>query len=142
GLGGLADANQREADFFMSDRIVNTLGTLEAIAQHLASLPGRKNLIWLSGGFPLTIGLDQIPEIGSTAEQRTFTPEMDAAVRALNNSGIAVYPVDARGLMTQTGFDASSRKPPPLSPRLGPLIPNVDSMQELAERTGGIAAYN
>jgi VWFA-related protein len=144
-LGAIADANQREADFFTAGRVVNTLETLEAIAQHLSSLPGRKNLIWLSGGFPLTIGLDEIPEIGSTRDQRTFTPEMDAAVRALNNSGVAVYPVDARGLMVQPGFDASSRgspRIPPAPPKLGPLIPNLDSMQELADRTGGIASYN
>jgi VWFA-related protein len=141
-LSTLGDANQREADFFTAGRVVNTLETLEAIAQHLSNLPGRKNLIWLSGGFPLTIGFDVIPEIGSTRDRRTFTSEMDAAVRALNNSGIAVYPVDARGLITHLGFEASSRKPPPLAPRLGPLIPNLDSMQELAERTGGIAGYN
>jgi hypothetical protein len=123
---------------------VNTLATLEAIAQHLSSVPGRKNLIWLSGGFPLTIGMDEIPEIGSTREQRTFTQEMDAAVRALNNSGVAIYPVDARGLMPLPGFDASTpgsiRGAP--RPRLGPLVPNLDSMQELADRTGGRAAYN
>jgi VWFA-related protein len=141
-LSALADAHQQEADFFTAGRVVNTLQTLEAIAQHLSSLPGRKNLIWLSGGFPLTIGFDVIPEIGSTRDRRTFTSEMDAAVRALNNSAIAVYPVDARGLMTQPGFEASSRRPAPLAPRLGPPIPSLDSMQELAERTGGIAGYN
>ena len=115
GLDAIADASQREADFYTSGRIVNTLSTLEAIAQHLSGVPGRKNLIWLSGGFPLTIGFDEVPTIGSTREQRTFTREMDAAVRALNNSGVAVYPVDARGLMIVPGFDASVRG----APRIG-----------------------
>ncbi len=147
GLDALADANQREADFFTSGRIVNTLSTLEAIAQHLAGLPGRKNLIWLSGGFPLTIGFDTVPEIGSTREQRTFTHETDAAVRALNNSGIAVYPVDARGLMVLPGFDASVRGIPRPGrssgpPRSAAITANQDSMKELASRTGGRAAYN
>ncbi len=142
-LGGLADANQREADFFAGGRVVNTLATLEAIGQHLSSVPGRKNLIWLSGGFPLTIGMDEIPAVGSTRDQRTFTQEMDAAIRALNNAGVAIYPVDARGLMPLPGFDASTRSPKSLSaPRLGPLIPNLDAMEELADRTGGRAAYN
>ena len=147
GLDALADANQREADFFTSGRIVNTLETLEAIARHLSGLPGRKNLIWLSGGFPLTIGFDTVPAIGSTREQRTFTAETDAAVRALNDSGVAVYPVDARGLMVLPGFDASVRQIPRIGPSSAPrpsaaITANQDSMKELASRTGGRAAYN
>ncbi len=147
GLDALADASQREADFFTSGRIVNTLATLEAIAQHLSGVPGRKNLIWLSGGFPLTIGFDEMPAIGSTRDRRTFTREMDAAVRALNNSGVAVYPVDARGLMVLPGFDASVRGIPRVGPTSGPprsaaITANQDSMKELASRTGGRAAYN
>jgi len=147
GLDALADASQREADFFTSGRIVNTLSTLEAIAQHLSGVPGRKNLIWLSGGFPLTIGFDEVPAIGSTRDRRTFTREMDGAVRALNNSGVAVYPVDARGLMVLPGFDASVRGIPRVGPTSGPprsaaITANQDSMKELASRTGGRAAYN
>jgi VWFA-related protein len=147
GLDSFADADQRMADFYGTGRVVNTLQALQAIAEHLTSLPGRKNLIWLSGGFPLTIGFDEMPEIGSTRDQRTFTAEMDAAVRALNDSGVAVYPVDARGLMTLPGFDASSRgtasaRGPSPGARLGPIVANQETMRELADRTGGRAAYN
>ncbi|HYT73723.1 MAG TPA: VWA domain-containing protein, partial [Vicinamibacterales bacterium] len=42
-LGGLADANEREADFFTAGRVVNTLEAFQAIAEHLSGLPGRKN---------------------------------------------------------------------------------------------------
>jgi VWFA-related protein len=146
GLDDLADANEQAADFFTAGRVVNTLATLEAIAQHLSGVPGRKNLIWLSGGFPLTIGFDEMPEIGSTRDQRTFTREMDAAVRALNSSGVAVYPVDARGLMVMPGFSADTRNAPSLAApprsRLAPIQANIDSMKEIADRTGGRAAYN
>lgn len=147
GLDSFADAEQRVADFYTSGRVVNTLQALEAIAQHLTSLPGRKNLIWLSGGFPLTIGFDEMPEIGSTRDRRTFTVEMDAAIRALNDSGVAVYPVDARGLMTLPGFDAATRatpgaRGPAPGARLAPIVANQETMRELADRTGGRAAYN
>jgi hypothetical protein len=69
---------------------------------------------------------------------------MDAAVRALNNSGIAVYPVDARGLMVLPGFDAATRRAStaPISGRMAPIRDNIDGMKELADRTGGRAAYN
>ncbi len=148
GLESIADANQREADFYTTGRIVNTLATLEAIAQHLSGIPGRKNLIWLSGGFPLTIGFDAMPQGRATRDSSTFTRETEAAVRALNNSGVAVYPVDARGLMVIPGMDASTRGSftqrggPPIASRMTPIRANIDTMQELADRTGGRAAYN
>ena len=145
GLDGIADANQRVSDFYTTNRVVNTLAVFEAIAQHLAGLPGRKSLIWVSGGIPLMIGFDELPTAGSalsTRDQRIFSPEMDAAVRALNNSGIAVYPVDARGLMPPPGFSASSRTPPKSPPSLAKQNANTDTMLELASRTGGRAAFN
>ena len=144
GLDALADMNQIEADFFTGNRVLQTLSSLEAIAQHLAGVPGRKNLIWLSGGFPLTIGFDEVPVIGSTRDQRTFTREMDSAMRALNNAGVAVYPVDARGLMVLPGFSADTRGAPPrvMGPALRQIRAPIDTMQEIADRTGGRAAYN
>jgi VWFA-related protein len=145
GLASVADSNERVADFYTTNRVVNTLAAFEAIAQHLAGLPGRKSLIWVSGGIPLMIGFDEMPEAGgtfSTRDQRIFSPEMDAAVRALNNSGVAVYPVDARGLMPPPGFSASARAPLRNPPSLAKQNANTDAMQELASRTGGRAAYN
>lgn len=145
GLDSLADGNVLEADFYMTSRILNTLAAFQVIAQHLAGLPGRKSLVWLSGGIPMMIGFDDLPAAGapfSPRDQRIFTPEMDAAVRALNNSGIAVYPVDARGLMPPPGFSASARTPPKTLPSLAKTNANTDTMLELASRTGGRAAYN
>jgi VWFA-related protein len=145
GLESIADANQREADFFTTNRIVNTLATLEAIAQHLSGIPGRKNLIWLSGGFPLTLGFDGMPEGRSpTRDSRTFTRETEAAVRALNNSGVAVYPVDARGLLAQSGRGSFGQATGGnmISRMMGPIQANIATMRELAGRTGGRAAYN
>jgi len=112
GLDSIADSNEREADFYTTNRVVNTLAVFDALAQHLAGLPGRKSLIWVSSGIPMMIGFDELPTAGSaisTRDQRIFSPEMDAAVRALNNSGIAVYPVDARGLIVPTQFSAENR---------------------------------
>jgi hypothetical protein len=86
-----------------------------------------------------------VPAVGSTRDSRTFTPEMDAAMRALNNAGVSVYPVDARGLMTQPGFSAEGRRAPSpaaLNAGVRAMQAPIEAMQEIAERTGGRAAYN
>lgn len=146
GLNSFLDT-QMEADFYTTQRVLNTLRSLEVIATHLSGIPGRKNLIWVSGGFPLQIGFDEIPEPGQTTQgdKRSFSYEVDAAVRALNNAGVAVYPVDARGLVIGADFKGASyggpiNRAPTAS--LKPTVPNLDSMIQLAERTGGRAAYN
>ncbi len=142
-LGNLLGASQAEADFHMTDRVVNTLQALEAIAGHLASLPGRKNLIWLSGGFPLQIGFDEIPTANSPIkEQRRFTEEMDHTIRALNNANVAMYPVDARGLVVGAGLASAESRDPVKRAPFAPLVLNLDTMEELASRTGGRASYN
>src|SRR5579864_1152488 len=54
----LQNSDQTMSDFYNVNRAVFTLDAMEAIAHHLASLPGRKNLVWVSGGFPFTLGLE------------------------------------------------------------------------------------
>ncbi|MGA2132596.1 MAG: VWA domain-containing protein [Bryobacteraceae bacterium] len=45
-----------ERAYFLNNRILTTLKAIEFIANNLAPLPGRKNLIWVSSAFPLQIG--------------------------------------------------------------------------------------
>jgi VWFA-related protein len=44
------------ADRAIIDRASKTAAALEAIGNHIARLPGRKNLVWVSGSFPFAIG--------------------------------------------------------------------------------------
>lgn len=141
GAGGTSAA---ERAFYTTDRVLSTLHAFEFIAEHLAQVPGRKNLIWVSGGFPLDIGYDSLAEWKNPAvEQRTFTEEVDRTMRAMNDANIAVYPVDARGLMTDPRYSAENSKiakKPPLTPPPG--AKEQGTMQEIAGRTGGLAFYN
>ena len=133
-----------ERSFYTTDRVLSTLRAFEFIAEHMAQLPGRKNLIWVSGGFPLDIGYDSLADWKNPAvDQRTFTEEVDRTMRAMNEANIAVYPVDARGLLTDPRFSAENRKialRPPLAPPVG--VKEQQTMQEVASRTGGLAFYN
>ncbi len=133
-----------EADFFMQDRVIGTLRAIQFIANHMAELPGRKNLIWVSGGFPLSIGFESVQAMHDPSRtQRQFGPELDETIRALNNANVAIYPVDSRGLVVDSRFSAEHQKvdlKPSLS--MGPTVENQMTMSELANRTGGHAYMN
>jgi VWFA-related protein len=60
------------------------LGALRDMAKGLADVPGRKTLIFLSGGFPMT--------------QEILT-EITATIDACNRANVAIYPIDVRGLV-------------------------------------------
>ncbi len=85
------NAVQEMEDAEKKDRAVLTTRALEDIARHLRGLPGRKKLVWVSGGFPvgtMEVKSRHCDEFGSQAAE---------AVRALNNANIAVYAIDPRG---------------------------------------------
>ncbi len=133
-----------ERDFYTINRVQGTLKAIEFIANNLANLPGRKNLVWVSGGFPLDINMDSLRAWKDPSrEQYVFNDEIDRCVRAVNNANLAIYPVDARGLETDHRFDASNQRVD-LRARPGVHGPerNQQTMNELASRTGGKAFYN
>jgi VWFA-related protein len=67
---------------------------VRSLAKNLRSVPGRKMMILFSGGFPLT------PENQS---------ELTATVDACNKSNVAVYALDARGLVATAPGGMSKR---------------------------------
>ena len=72
-------------------RIERAIQALSVIAGRAATEPGRKNLIWVSGGFPLRV---QSLQFGD----RIFDAEFSAVARALNTAGIVFYPVSTTGI--------------------------------------------
>ncbi|HTW65794.1 MAG TPA: VWA domain-containing protein [Bryobacteraceae bacterium] len=99
--------NQKMAALANGDRLSETVAALLAIANHAADIPGRKNLVWLTASLPFT---------------------GPAVARLLSRANIAIYPVDARGLIAS------------MNPFFQPN--GLDAMQELADETGGRAFYN
>jgi VWFA-related protein len=122
-------------------------GAMEQIARHLANVPGRKNVVWVTTAFPL-----YVLELAID-----FRPEIEKAARALNDANAALSVVDARGLMGALDgltaiSDADVEKPgPPRSPRLiammmqrgEPMKPRgLDTEQMLSGLTGGLTFFN
>ncbi len=92
------------------NRIQTTLSAMTAIANRLKGVPGRKNLVWITVGFPLKIGFTEMASgrwtrdmtLSAGATDASYTPELQRAMRALNDASVAVYPVDARGVLALT----------------------------------------
>jgi len=137
---------QDASDTFQTDRRVGlTLEAMQQLARYLSAVPGRKNLIWFSGAFPLSLGPETIsnPAAGSSSYevQVKTTVEMLAAAR------VAVYPMDAAGLATPAVFDAANSGPggmqPSSSSRNNFQASDVHfTMEEIADQTGGMALFN
>ena len=105
------DARNEAANFSKELRVTQTLKQFEFIAQRLAGLPGRKNLVWVSAGIPLTATWSMMQVSGAASPgMRTFTKEFDRAVRAVTDAGISVYAIDARGLRTDVDAPAMAER--------------------------------
>ncbi len=114
-----------------------TINALEAVAGRLAAVPGRKNLVWVSTGFRLT---------PNTRDQMIgLTSQFGRAIRALNDASVAVYSVDARGLLALT----DELRSPMMDPRNIPSArqrrmsfepgptDQKNTMEQVALQTGG-----
>jgi VWFA-related protein len=135
----------KNADIADVNRVGITTQAIEAIANHVSGIPGRKSLIWVSGAFPSSILLDSSGNSPTDRKAQNFTPQMERVARALNRSNLAIYPVDARGILTNDEFDTSNAHPFSASrPAMetGGGQSEQSTMLNLAESTGGRAFFN
>jgi VWFA-related protein len=141
----LAHGDAVSASFKQPKAIEETLHGLLGIAWSLSGVPGRKSLIWATGGFPFQISSpSQLPgtDYLSLLYQRTM--------QALDAAQISIYPVDVRGLVSNSPMGDASLAHMDSGPVLGEQIGNrtlfqqstIDSLNELADMTGGRAFYN
>jgi VWFA-related protein len=117
-----ASAFATRGDYHTSERgIETTLNQLNALAKVLAGYPGRKNLIWLSESFPLTlfpesmnqlnmdgqslksagqsgVGQSTSQNLQRNAPYRSYADLVKKVSDSLMAAQVAVYPVDAGAL--------------------------------------------
>ena len=105
-----------------------TISALQSIASHVANIPGRKNLVWLTANLPFS---------------------SVALARILGPAQIAAYPVDGRALLTRKTPESQWEIDDQLGGVLGVGMPaqssapiGIDTMQTLADETGGRAFVN
>ncbi len=137
----LGDSPLTVPDHVFYSRAPETLRALAAIADHLAQIPGRKNLLWLSATFPVLFS----NWVTRGPVQFAFADELGHLARHFSNAGMALYPVDARGLVPDWSYNAqlaSHVRFRSLFTRMNPVKTSIEGMQILAANTGGRAFYN
>jgi VWFA-related protein len=144
---------QALATSFQQDMVAKyTLNAFDMLARYLIGIPGRKNVIWFSGGFPLNVE----PNVNE-ADPNDSVVRNDDEVRKTDNlltrAQVAVYPVDARGLMTDPALNFAN-SPTNISGNSGADTANAynsyltqvaqehETMEAMAEDTGGTPYYN
>jgi VWFA-related protein len=164
----LNNAKGMISDQYTQDRVAMTVEAMSAIANHVSSIPGRKNIVWISGGLPIQLGAasigqpvdaraGKVNDRGIPVNQlpppdREGVLKFDEMVRqvadTLNRSNIAMYAIDAKGVELDPTMDVS--KPAGL---LGDKVREQDTTvlnaeqdardasKLLADRTGGLAFF-
>ncbi len=126
-----------------------TLDNFSALARWLSSYPGRKNVYWLTAGFPLqgqgfTGGA--LPHLAGTAETGGQTvPMQEKTDKELENARVAIYPIDARGVASQdiageTSADAGGLGGVDQDNQLNAA--QTTGMRSIASATGGVASFS
>jgi VWFA-related protein len=111
-------------------RLQLTLDAFNTLAHYLAAFPGRKNLLWFSGSFPLSFHSFDVKQVDAQ--------EFNETTNLLTRARVAIYPIDARALIAQpspsparTSHSASRNPQPAEDP----------TPETLAADTGGQAFY-
>jgi VWFA-related protein len=129
-------------------RIRLTLAALQQLAGYLAAFPGRKNVAWFSGAFPVVIfpDSDGAQPFGPQSDNQQEVRKTDALLSAAQ---VAIYPVGAEGVTVDSfysaGADSRLTTRSQLSRPQGEAQQrnaNHTAMEEIAKQTGGVAFYS
>ena len=113
-IAGIQGFDQAVYAANVRERIDRTYTAFLSIARSLSGIPGRKNVLWLSTSFPLTLNLFMRAEDASSILRNidmarvNHLSEMRVLDNVLSEAKIAVYPVDIGGVRTLHVFSASA----------------------------------
>lgn len=138
------DAFAASNAYYKGDRpnkVAATMEGMKAIAARLAKFPGRKNLIWISTAFPIQTG----SAVGSHGDVHNYGGAISTLGQVLSNADVAIYPVDARGLIAPSVLDVINGSQGGRAPGISAAAPDdrpFQTMLEVAAATGGHAFFN
>jgi VWFA-related protein len=133
-----------ESQFRQQGAIETTMNAFLGIAWSLSGVPGRKSLLWATGGFPFSM------DSPTTVPGGQLSLLYERTMLALNDAEVSVYPVDIRGLMNVSPFVEGNRQNSITGLNASRVITNrmwlqqskFDTLNDFADVTGGKAFYN
>ena len=119
---------------YLRHGVRTTLEALRQIGAAFGGIPGRKSLIWATGGFPFVV--DDLSSFGLRATDLLALYE--STWSALNRADIAVYPLDVEELFNPGFVSPAYARAPFWRFRIGSSLTN---METFARMTGGKMCY-
>ena len=110
-----------------------TLESMRQLAKAFAGVPGRKSVIWATGGIPFSV--DDPSRMGFL--NADMLPLYESAWRDLNNANMAVYPLEVTSVSNPAYSPASISGRRALRMRRPSRISNTDNLELFANMTGG-----
>lgn len=147
GIDALREAQGDHTEFQYGDRVLMTLEALDFLARYLADVPGRKNLIWFASSFPVIV-FPTPSQRQALNDARIYGSAVKRTADLLTVSKVAVYPINAQGMMVEHGMEADRGGPSRMGgigaygAEAGERADIIANMEQLAEDTGGKAFYN
>lgn len=124
-----------------------TLDALDALGRYLSAFPGRKNLIWVSGSFPIRGLVAGSAKRSNDPADEMDTDELRETAQLLSAAHVAIYPINAGNLVAASDV----AKPVTGHPgKYGDELKKIGTsakaehanMEQLAAETGGKAFYD
>ena len=150
-INSLRQFDSDEASFPDDIRVKETLAAMDQLARYLSPFPGRKNLIWFSASFPIGVDPD-FNQMDAYRMMRDYSLDVRATAQRLAGSRVAVYPIDARRFFQNPELAASNGGASSLRNgyyhgqaadlAFDQVTKEHDTMEQIAEDTGGKAIYN
>lgn len=140
------------------------VGALIGIANHVALIPGRKNLIWISGAVPLSVSEQYLPEkvrlsdlgyrLGEPVYAEKQVDLFRAVTQSCNAANVVMYGIDVHGVQTGVGLSSGMSAANRTAPMGASIQTNLaamaslnaeqsrrDTFRMMADETGGAAFF-
>jgi VWFA-related protein len=146
-IGDLQDFLATSTAEQQNQQLLITLDALQAIAHYVSAIPGRKNLIWFVGSFPLCF-----PGITNSNVGCPYEDQIKKTIDALAAARVSVYPISTGGVVAPNAdmgsISGSNRN---ASSPLQAAMQNSGqdrgafefiASETWAEQTGGVATHH
>ncbi|HMG84931.1 MAG TPA: VWA domain-containing protein [Terracidiphilus sp.] len=146
-IGHLQDFLATSTAEQQNQQLLITLDALQAIAHYVSAIPGRKNLIWFVGSFPLCF-----PGITTSNINCPYEDQIKKTVDALAAARVSVYPISTGGVAAPNAdmgsiTGSSSNGSSPLQAAMKNSGQDSGAFELIAsdtwaEQTGGVATHH